>query len=1138
MAGNNTSPSSIASPERGPVSSNHAVGNLFSTILGILAETDVFSHATSPSIFIVYAHDNVNEGTAYAWCVHRLIAWLKDIRSRTISDKSPLPLWHTREGGSDAVRNILDHQFCLLPQHSKPDNIGTICSVDKVVVCGSKLLRRYYEDTFTSPYIAAIKESYREGLDDFSDTSVLKNKIRKVVESNCQLLAFHHVLTELAFLELRDHDNNRSVVPVTLDKEDLMGYLPFVSPTDLVGKLMSFEEAGLHRLFFHLLRQLYTDAHPLINRFEECYTKAAEKLKSKSASIQESWGVVYSEIRRTVGDLMRLDGAALRNVIHESRGPGFRNRISEIHSSLKRRSKLLGSLATVPYEDRKDRNQVRTIGTCGWFTSHHLFQSWQSKKTSSLLWVSADPGCGKSVLARHLADNVLPTSSTRTTCYFFFKDDFEDQRNLESAMRCLLHQLFLQKPALLTNNVINRFDENGQLFASFSGLWDILLSVANHEAAGEITCIIDALDECEQDGRVRLVGALNTLYENEESQSSLKFLLTSRPYIHIQRGFQRLENRQPTIHLSGEDQAEVDKISKEVDIVIKAKVEEISADLQLEDESKHLLQYELTRFTNRTYLWVYLVFDVVKDIVETTPGSLRASVRELPQTVEAAYEKILCRSRDFVKARRLLHIVVAAERPLSLQEMATALAIKDHAFYHQLEFEPEYRFRKTVRELCGLFVTIVDSRIYLLHQTAREFLVHNASRITPNTMRWQNSLRPTESHSVIAEICIYYLCFPDAKVSLHGEVKDLVEYAADNWAAHFRAARGMNTETVLNKAVRLCDTRSHRCKEWTEIFWRNARERPSGPTALMIASFFGLDETIRALPGKRIWDVDERDSQYGRSALFWACYNGHDLVVETLLGPATQTMLLILGFSEKSIDINLRDKRSRTPLMTAAANGHETTVRRLLEKGADVEARSKENETSLHLAVRGDQERVTCELLEGGANLEARDIKGRTPLLAAAEWSNEEKTVQVLLEKGADIEARDIRGRTPLLAAAERSENEEILQVLLEKGADIEARDIEGRTSLLAAAEWSHKEKIVQVLLKKGADTEARDRKGRTPLLVAAEEFGNEEIVQVLLEKGADIQAQDENGRTPLSVALEQGHEGIIQQLRAKRARR
>jgi len=351
---------------------------------------------------------------------------------------------------------------------------------------------------------------------------------------------------------------------------------------------------------------------------------------------------------------------------------------------------LFKKLYTSPYSDRKDRNPERVEGTCEWFISHQRFHNWQESKTSSLLWVSADCGCGKSVLAKYLVDTVLPSTASRTTCYFFFKDDFEDQRSAVSALCCILRQLFIQNNALLSDKILETFETDGEkLTGSFRTLWDILISAADHDA-GEIICILDALDECKDEGRAQIAEALRELYGTRTRKFVLKFLLTSRPYVHIQRDFQSLENRLPTIHLSGESELELEKISREINLFIKSRVKDIGANLQLLPDEQKLLQDELTRVPNRTYLWVYLTLDVIRKSVNISRGSIRRGINEIPKTVEEAYDKILCRSHDSKKAMRLLHIVVAAARPLSLNEMALALAIKEnHRTYDDLELELE-----------------------------------------------------------------------------------------------------------------------------------------------------------------------------------------------------------------------------------------------------------------------------------------------------------------------------------------------------------------------------------------------------------------------------------------------------------------
>jgi hypothetical protein len=140
----------------------------------------------------------------------------------------------------------------------------------------------------------------------------------------------------------------------------------------------------------------------------------------------------------------------------------------------------------------------------------------------------------------------------------------------------------------------------------------------------------------------------------------------------------------------------------------------------------------------------------------------------IPRTVDEAYNKILERSSDPGKAMRLLHIVIAA-RPLSLKEISQALLTEEsHKSYDDIEQEqePEARFRATVRDLCGLFVTI-DSKIYLLHQTAKEFLVQNESLMSckdpsrrdslTRQLKWEHSLQLADSNRILAKICIWYL---------------------------------------------------------------------------------------------------------------------------------------------------------------------------------------------------------------------------------------------------------------------------------------------------------------------------------------------------------------------------------------------
>lgn len=68
------------------------------------------------------------------------------------------------------------------------------------------------------------------------------------------------------------------------------------------------------------------------------------------------------------------------------------------------------------YEWYKNRVEDRVESTCQWFLNHENFKKWLEQDSGPLL-VSADPGCGKSVLAKYLIDHKLPLLAT--VCYFF-----------------------------------------------------------------------------------------------------------------------------------------------------------------------------------------------------------------------------------------------------------------------------------------------------------------------------------------------------------------------------------------------------------------------------------------------------------------------------------------------------------------------------------------------------------------------------------------------------------------------------------------------------------------------------------------------------------------------------------------------
>ncbi|PKK35053.1 hypothetical protein CI102_15277, partial [Trichoderma harzianum] len=551
------------------------------------------------------------------------------------------------------------------------------------------------------------------------------------------------------------------------------------------------------------------------------------------------------------------------------------------------------------YEWYKDRVEERVEGTCMWFLNHEHFQTWLNQESGPLL-VSADPGCGKSVLAKYLIDHRLPQSAT--ICYFFFKD--QDQNTVRQALCALLHQLFSQKPSLI-KHAMPQLRKDGQgLINSTKSLWKVLRNAINDPQAGPVTIVLDALDECAESEFADLMRNVESQFCDDQSgHGKLKYLLTCRPYDQIVSKFRGLLDAFPNIRIPGEEESET--ISQEVNHVITRRVDQLSMKKRLSPRIKSYLETRLQQTTHRTYLWVYLVFDCLdKENFKRTPKGVESTIATLPESINEAYEQILNRSKSKERpmVRKALSIILAASRPLTLVEMNVAMNIDDTSqSIHDLDLEDEEDFKMRLRSWCGLFVSIHHGKIYFLHQTAREFLL--ADLASPTTvlseLHWHHAITIHQAHAVLAELCVLYLNLFNSDVSLptgaNGEAGHpvnshaFVDYSAKNWGAHFREASIIDDADIVPSAAKICKPGSKSYSTWFGIYWKTTGIATTKHfTDLMVASHFG-----------------------------------HDAVVKQLL--------------ENGAEVEAKDEGNRTPLVQAIEGQHVAVVKRLLERGAKMD---------------------------------------------------------------------------------------------------------------------------------------------------------------------------------------------------------
>ncbi|KIH91045.1 ankyrin repeat-containing protein [Sporothrix brasiliensis 5110] len=785
-----------------------------------------------------------------------------------------------------------------------------------------------------------------------------------------------------------------------------------------------------------------------------------------------------------------------------------------------------------PYDSYKDFNRQRVHGTCEWFFNDDRFHAWRDASTSSLLWVSAGPGCGKSVLSRAIVDDLRASTAggSSTVCHFFFKHGDEDRTLAANALSAILHGLFTEDASqrLIQHALPSHKSHGKRLAQDFLELWKILTSCAQSDDAGEIICVLDALDECEQQSRHELLDRLRQFYRDQQPTSAkaskLKFVITSRPYDDLEKQFAGFATAN-CIQFHGDDKSA--EISREIDFVIDELVDEVAGSFSRDDKKR--LKTHLKGMTNRTYLWLHLTFDIIRQspCEFGRPCDIDELLSILPSQVADAYENILNRSKNKKRTETILSIVLAAERPLTLREanvaVAMAFALQNNkspppSTSAELDKQlwPEKTFKSVVTNLCGLFLSVYDEKLVFIHQTAREFLV--GARGEGNV--WQGRFALPTSHSVMSSICVRYLLLQEIHVS-YREYFDRItrrrflDYAAKHWHRHLAAQDPTARFDLLSEARILLDGTDIRNQAW--MYQSSKVEVLYGMTSLTVASLFCLTSVVEDMLKTGKVDINKCDA-HGNTALHHAAKEGHTAIVWLLL--------------DKGADIYVRNRFDDTAFRDAADNGHTETVKLLLDNGADINVRSIHGYTALHVAAIRDDSEIVQLLLKEGADVNARDSDRWTPLHRAAEGRSN-KIFRLLLDNGADIHVRSKDGETPLWYAAYFG-NSEMVRLLLEKGANVDVLNRWGESILHYtadnhAAENGHTEAL-GLLLAKGADIHVQNAKGNTALHISAK-YGYTEAVRLFLDHGANIDAQNRDGQTALYKALQENHMSVIRLL-------
>ncbi|KAF7505723.1 hypothetical protein GJ744_000489 [Endocarpon pusillum] len=351
-----------------------------------------------------------------------------------------------------------------------------------------------------------------------------------------------------------------------------------------------------------------------------------------------------------------------------------------------------------------------------WILDNPDFRKWRYNLQNQLLWVKADPGKGKTMLLCGIIDELQNlTSATGLLTYFFCQATNSRINNATAVLRGLLYMLAKQQPSLVSH-IRKKYDSAGKGLFEGANTWfaltDIFISILEDPNLKCMYLIVDALDECISD----LPRLLDLIIRTSSLSSRIKWLLSSRNELHIE---QKLKSISAQARLSLELKQNAKQVAHAVDAYIDRKLACIDSleDTTLRSQVREVLRQK----ANGTFLWVALV---VQELEKPESWNPLEVVEEVPVGLHQLYDRMVDQIQQLTKknsdrCRLLLSTVSVAYRPLYLAELGSLCKLSG-------QVSTLTKNTKTLVAMCGSFLTILDDQVYLIHQSAKDYLSDEA----------------------------------------------------------------------------------------------------------------------------------------------------------------------------------------------------------------------------------------------------------------------------------------------------------------------------------------------------------------------------------------------------------------------------
>ncbi|KAI1264662.1 ankyrin repeat-containing domain protein [Xylariaceae sp. FL1019] len=646
-------------------------------------------------------------------------------------------------------------------------------------------------------------------------------------------------------------------------------------------------------------------------------------------------------------------------------------------------------------------------GSRRWLFDSATYREWLSMNNMVLL-CHGKLGTGKTYTMAMVAETLRTTLDARILTVYLYCS-YRDRTQTVDGLLCTVLRGALEEATLDTEEVVASCMQLRRAKQRLSRQRAVSLLVKLFAKFSRVNLLVDALDELPVDVRLPFI---NDLLNLRRANTNTNLLLTTRDNFGIGQMFERedrcmlLEVRASDIDIRQYLSENVDRLPKFVRNSSGLKNELIDLITNTSDGMFLLAELQLKSLTKILTLRKLRI-----ELSQLSGGSNRYD-----KLYDEAMQRIRFQGPEAEQtALRTLLMVSCARRPLSTGELIHALALDEDCEELDADMIPEI---DDVVSTCDGLVVVdnASDAVRLVHKSTQDYFQRNISR-------WFR-----EAHKRVANICLRYM--ESAKLGCTGREPDLgtysfFAYASENWGYHIQI-KDTKDHPKTSRLDPLDGFDQQTYIAMTDRWGaRQIAEDVSDVESNIIgACYSNRVSWVELLLTVRKYDINKNSQKTSDPIVFRACPDHMLLTIAVARGYTSMVKMLI----SHGADLNLRNARSQTPLMTAVDDGHVALVALLLEQPS--------TDPDVLSALQGRED--------------GDDWASTTPFLAAVRIGNIE-LVRLLIEKS-NRSARAWRGSGAVWLAASLGHCD-ILSELL-KWSDIECDyyDLAWCYSPLAAA--------------------------------------------------------------------------------------